>query len=133
MPEENGQEGKRPRETPSSHLDYKPSSLSNRLSLTSRSLIDLSEPMPKTNPDEHREASEVPPSGESVGEPSSRGSRPLTDNERSGLIEDARRFKESHESSFRLLSREGASRESTSREGTSREGTSRKNVTSEDQ
>jgi hypothetical protein len=94
--------------------------------------------MPKTNPDEHREASEVPPSGESVSEPSSRASRPLTDNERSGLIEDARRFKESHESSFRLLSREGASREGTSREGTSREGTSRegtsgKNVTSEDQ
>jgi hypothetical protein len=84
--------------------------------------------MPKTNPDEHREASEVPPSGESVGEPSSRGSRPLTDNERSGLIEDARRFKESHESSFRLLSREGASLESTSHEGTSD-----KNVTSEDQ
>jgi hypothetical protein len=123
MPKENA-EGKWRRETPSSHLDYKQSSFLH---------FELSEPMPKTNPDEHPEASEVPPSGESVGEPSSRGSRPLTDNERSGLIEDARRFKESHESSFRLLSREGASREGTSREGTSREGTSRKNVTSEDQ
>jgi hypothetical protein len=79
--------------------------------------------MAKTDPDEHHEASDAPPVGESTGETSSGGSRLLTDKERSGLIEDARRFKESHKKSFRLLSREGVPREDTSRE----------NMNSEDQ
>jgi hypothetical protein len=79
--------------------------------------------MPKADPGEHREASEPPPAGDSAGETSSKGSRTLTGEERSGLIEDARRFMESHEKSFRLLAREGASRE----------GESTKNTTSEDQ
>ena len=83
--------------------------------------------MPKTDPDGHREASETPPPGESASEASSRGSRPA-EKERLELVDDAKRFKENHEKSFRLLSREGASHE-----GASREDSSGKNTTSEDQ
>lgn len=79
--------------------------------------------MTTADPDEHREASETPPAGDSTAETSSGNSRTLTGEERSGLIEDARRFMESLEKSFQLLAREGASRE----------GGSPKNTTSKDQ
>ena len=79
--------------------------------------------MPTADPDEHREASATPPAGDSTAETSSGNSRTLTGEERPEPIEDARRFMESHENSFRLLARERASRE----------GGSPKNTTSEDQ
>jgi hypothetical protein len=79
--------------------------------------------MPTADPDEHREASGPPRAGDSTAETSCGNSRPLTGEEQSGLIEDARRFMESHEKSFRLLAREGVSRK----------GGSPKNTTSEDQ
>lgn len=72
--------------------------------------------MPKTDPEEHREASEASGKGESMGEPASENSRSLTSEERSELIEDSKRFKESHEKTFRLLSREGDSRKEISGE-----------------
>jgi hypothetical protein len=83
--------------------------------------------MPNTDPDGQRETSEAPPAGESTSGASSEGSRPAAEKERSELVEDAKRFKESHEKSFRLLSREGASREDP------REGRSSRNTTSEGQ
>ena len=103
-----------PRETPSFYPAYEQLSYSSP---------EHSEPMPTADPDEHRDASEPPPARDSTAETSSGNSRPLTGEEQSGLIEDARRFMESHEKSFRLLVREGVSRE----------GGSPKNTTNEDQ